>query len=222
MATSPPFGFRLLHADDRLLVLDKPSGLLAVPGRGPDKQDCLTRRVQTVYAAARVVHRLDRDTSGVFLMALDEAAQVFLGRQFEERQVSKHYQAVVAGIVQEDQGCIVAPLRKDFDHPPRHMVDPLLGRPAETFWQVTRRDADRTWLALQPRTGRSHQLRVHLRHIGHPILGDPLYAPPDVLVLADRLLLHAERLTILHPATGEPMTFSAPCELAGRQSPNRV
>ena len=149
----------VLYRDDHLLVLDKPSGLLAVPGRGADKQDCLSARAQAIYPAARVVHRLDRDTSGVFVMALDVEAQRAIGRQFEDRQVEKTYHAVVAGVVAEDFGRIELPLRKDFDHPPRHMVDLGLGRSAETEWRVLQRGDDRTRLELHPRTGRSQKAR---------------------------------------------------------------
>ncbi len=204
----------VLHHDGFLLVLDKPSGLLAVPGRGPDKQDCLALRAQAQYPTVRVVHRLDRDTSGVFVMALDADSQRNLSRQFEMRQVAKTYRAIVAGVVCNDQGCIDLPLRKDFNHPPRHMVDLLMGKPAETHWRVLQRGSDRTWLELLPTTGRSHQLRVHLRHIGHPILGDPLYAPAESLAMANRLLLHAGRICLRHPTTEAMLSFESPCPFA--------
>ncbi|MGE0609101.1 MAG: RluA family pseudouridine synthase [Pirellulales bacterium] len=201
----------ILYVDDRLLVLDKPSGLLAVPGRGPDKQDCLASRALIQFPSARVVHRLDRDTSGVFVMALDAETQRILGRQFEERRIAKTYLAVVAGIVSQESGRIDLPLRKDFDHPPRHMVDHLQGKPSETEWRVLHRGADRTWLELRPRTGRSHQLRIHLQQIGHPILGDPLYATAEIQALAPRLLLHAASLCLVHPSTDAALTVTSPC-----------
>jgi tRNA pseudouridine32 synthase/23S rRNA pseudouridine746 synthase len=206
--------FDVIYRDDRLLVLDKPAGLLSVPGIGPANQDCLARRAAAAHPGARIVHRLDRETSGVITMALDADTHRSLSRQFERREVEKRYVAVVAGLVEDDEGEIALPLRKDLDPPtpgPRHIVDHEQGRPALTRYHVLARDGDRTRLQLHPLTGRSHQLRVHLEAIGHPILGDDLYAPPDVVATADRLLLHAQMLSLTHPATGEQMTFEAPC-----------
>ncbi len=201
----------IVYLDARLIVLDKPSGLLAVPGLGPENQDNLASRVQAIYPEARVVHRLDRDTSGLIVMARDADSQRRLSQQFQERQVEKTYHAVVIGRPADDTGCIEWPLRKDFARPPRHRVDPLLGKPATTFWRVLRRAADRARLELAPRTGRSHQLRVHLVHLGHPILGDPLYGQSGALSLADRLLLHASRLALDHPATGRRTEWASEC-----------
>ena len=204
----------VLHADDRLVVLDKPAGLLSVPGIGPENQDCLARRVEERFAGARIVHRLDRDTSGVIVMALDADAHRELSRQFEQREVTKRYVAVAAGRVDSDKSEIDLPLRKDLDPPtsgPRHIVDHRLGRPARTSYRVLERHADRTRLELRPLTGRSHQLRVHLSAIDHAILGDDLYAPPEVVAMSNRLLLHAESLSIVHPSSGDPMTFHSPC-----------
>jgi tRNA pseudouridine32 synthase/23S rRNA pseudouridine746 synthase len=166
------------------------------------------------YPGARIVHRLDRETSGVMAMALDADTHRNLSRQFEQRQVAKRYVAVVIGLVGADEDEIDLPLRKDLEPPrpgPRHIVDHEQGRPALTRFCVLTRDTDRTHLALHPRTGRSHQLRVHLAAIGHPILGDDLYAPPHVVAMADRLLLHAQALSLTHPPTGEQMTFESPC-----------
>jgi tRNA pseudouridine32 synthase/23S rRNA pseudouridine746 synthase len=206
--------FEVIHADRQLLVVDKPPGLLSVPGLGPANQDCLARRVAAEYRGARIVHRLDRETSGIIAMALDADTHRDLSRQFEQREVDKRYVAVVAGLVERDEGEIELPLRKDLDPPtpgPRHIVDHEQGRPALTHYRVVARDGDRTRLELRPLTGRSHQLRVHLEAIGHPILGDDLYAPPDVVAASDRLLLHAQTLALTHPATGQRMTFEAPC-----------
>ncbi len=200
----------IIFRDDHLLVLDKPSGLLAVPGRGPELADCLSARVQAIFPAALVVHRLDRDTSGVFLMALTPQAQRELGRQFEARTVEKRYVAIVHGSPREPEGVIELPLRKDFDRPPRHMVDLELGRPAVTRYRVLESTGDQSRLELSPLTGRSHQLRVHLAAIGHPILGDPLYAEEAVQMLASRLMLHAESLAIEHPVSGERVQWMAP------------
>ena len=201
----------ILHRDDRLLVFDKPSGLLSVPGIGPGKADCLAARAAAAYPGARIVHRLDRDTSGVIILALDAEAHRQLSVQFQERKVSKVYIAIVAGVVEEDEGEIDLPMRKDLDDPPRQIVDFEQGRPAQTRWRVLAREGDRTRLELRPRTGRSHQLRLHLKEIGHPILGDDLYAPPWIVAAAERLLLHAQMLRIIHPTTAALMTFEAPC-----------
>lgn len=203
----------ILHQDERLLVLSKPTGLLSVPGIGPEKHDCLATRVQQTYPQARIVHRLDRDTSGVIIMGLDADAHRELSRQFHDREVRKIYIAVVAGCVEGDSGVIDLPMRKDMDpaNAPRQVIDHEQGRPAVTHWRVLEREPQQTRLELKPVTGRSHQLRLHLQQIGHPILGDDLYAPPEVLARADRLLLHAYELCIVHPSTAAPMTFTVPC-----------
>ncbi len=198
-----------MHVDDHLIVVDKPAGLLSVPGRGVRRQDCVSARVQARHADALVVHRLDQATSGLLLMARGLAAQRALGAAFEARQVDKRYLAVVAGLVAEDEGCIDLPLMADWPNRPLQKVDPLHGRPAVTHYRVLARDAlaGNTRLALTPVTGRSHQLRVHLQALGHPILGDALYAPAPVQALAPRLLLHAAEIGLLHPASGAPMRF---------------
>ena len=200
------------YTDGQLLVLDKPEGLLCVPGRGVDKQDCLAARAQREYPDALVVHRLDMATSGLWLMARGAAAQSRLSRAFANREVSKRYVAVVAGLVGADTGEIDLPLAADWPNRPRRIVDAKNGKPSMTRWQVLERDAQAgtTRVQLEPVTGRSHQLRVHLQAIGHPILGDALYAPPEVLQLAPRLLLHASELQFAHPATGERLAFSSP------------
>lgn len=212
--------FVTVYQDDRLLVLDKPSGLLAVPGRGPELQDCLSARVRQVHPTALVVHRLDRDTSGLLVMALNAEVQRQLGRQFENRCVRKRYTAVVAGNIAADEGLVDLALRKDFDRPPRHMVDLELGKPAQTHWRVVGRSFDRTRVSLEPITGRSHQLRIHMASLGHPILGDPLYASPDAAAMAPRLLLHAEYLEFAYPDEdvwdsradcGRTVTFTSEC-----------
>lgn len=203
--------FRKVYHDARLLVLDKPSGLPSVPGRGDDKLDSLSRRVQAVQPSARVVHRLDWATSGLLVMALDLEAERELGRQFAAREVAKRYTAVVRGEPTVDAGTISLPLRKDFDRPPRHCVDRVQGREAITDWRVVARLGDRSRLELAPRTGRSHQLRIHMAELGHPILGDALYADAATQALADRLLLHAEYLAFAHPDDGREISFRSPC-----------
>ena len=197
--------------DEHLLVLDKPAGLLAVPGRGKDKQDCLSARAQALWPDALVVHRLDMATSGLFLMGRGLHMQRVLSRAFAERQVHKRYEAVVAGTLAEPgaQGVIALPLVADWPNRPRQKVDAEHGRPSETRWTVLAQDGDSTRVALEPVTGRSHQLRVHLQAAGHPILGDALYAPPEVVQRASRLLLHASALQLAHPATGEPLAFAS-------------
>jgi len=208
--------FELLYVDDHMLVLNKPSGLLSVPGRGPDKQDCLSARVQRRYPDALIVHRLDMQTSGLLAMARGIAAQRALNRAFEQRLIHKRYQAVVDGIARvtgsDEWGVIDLPLELDWPNRPKHIVDFERGRPSVTRWRVMSPDLERggTRLELEPVTGRSHQLRVHLQAIGHPILGDDLYASLEAVARASRLLLHAHELKLPHPVTGELMIFSSP------------
>jgi len=194
-----------LYLDDALIAVDKPAGLLAVPGRGADKQDCLWARLREHFPDALVVHRLDMATSGLMLFARSLAAQRRLSQAFAERQVAKRYVAVVDGRPAEAQGRIELPLAPDWPRRPLQRVDPEAGRPARTDWQRLAQHAHSARLALQPHTGRTHQLRLHLAAIGHPILGDALYAPPEVQARAPRLLLHAEALTLPHPLTGAPL-----------------
>ena len=204
----------VLHADEACLVLDKPSGLLSVPGRGADKQDCLSGRAQACWPDALVVHRLDMATSGLFLMARGLAMQRILSRAFERREVSKRYVAVVSGHpaapdTEDGRGLIDLPLAADWPRRPLQKVD-AQGRPSQTRWRVLGREGANTRLELEPLTGRSHQLRVHLQALGHPILGDTLYAPPEVQAEAPRLLLHASRLQLAHPATGDTLALVSP------------
>lgn len=201
----------VLFADERIVVFDKPSGLLSVPGIGPEKADCLASRAAALHPGARIVHRLDRDTSGVIIMATDAEAHRELSRQFHDREVEKSYIAVVAGGPSGDTGVIDLPMRKDMDNPPRQLIDHEQGRSALTNWAVLERGADRTRLELRPVTGRSHQLRLHLLAIGCPILGDDLYAPDDVRAMSPRLALHAASLRVAHPSTSTLMTFTAAC-----------
>lgn len=207
----------ILHLDDRIIALNKPVGLLSVPGIGPDKRDCLALRVAAAYPGARIVHRLDRDTSGVILMARDADAHRELSRQFHDRETRKTYIAIVAGLIEQDSGVIDLPMRKDMNpaNAPRQVIDHAEGRPAVTHWwvqeRITNGGSERTRVLMKPITGRSHQLRLHMKHIGHPILGDDLYAPAAIVGLSDRLLLHAQSLTVTHPATGKSITFEAAC-----------
>jgi tRNA pseudouridine32 synthase/23S rRNA pseudouridine746 synthase len=205
-------GFTIIHEDRWLLVVDKACGLLTVPGIGPEKADCLVARLQAGWPGARVVHRLDRDTSGVIVLARDAATHRALSMQFERRETGKRYAALVAGHPPKDAGEIDLPIRKDLVNTPLQVIDFVHGRPSVTRWHVqSRLDAPpRARLGLEPVTGRSHQLRVHLLAIGHPILGDDLYAPPGVRAMAERLCLHAERLSFVHPASGDRVEFASP------------
>ena len=203
-----PPGLAVVFADEALLVFDKPAGLLAVPGRGDDKQDCLASRAQQQWPDALVVHRLDMATSGLIVMARNPPAQRALNLAFEKRQVHKQYEAVVDGHLDapgtpDGWGLVDLPLIVDWPNRPRSIVDHSLGRPARTRWRVLEHDpvAGTTRVLLEPVTGRSHQLRVHLQALGHPILGDLLYAPPDTQAAAPRLLLHAALLGFIHPST---------------------
>lgn len=202
---------RVLHADGDMVVVEKPADLLSVPGRGAEKQDCLWRRVQQTYPTARIVHRLDYATSGLMVLALHREAHRALSIQFQERRTEKRYQAIVAGRTAEARGEIDLPLRCDWERRPRQMVDPLQGKSALTRWERLEYTALGSRLALYPVTGRSHQLRVHLMAIGHPIIGDSFYASPQQQALSDRLLLHAEYLGLYQPASGQWCEFHAPC-----------
>lgn len=196
---------RLLHADAHLLVWDKPAGLHTVPAKPPGPQDCLMARAEAVYPGTLLVHRLDRDTSGVVVTARTRLAQRHLGWQFERRQTEKTYVARVAGDVEGEEGRIDLPLLCDWPNRPRQMVHPD-GRPSVTLWRVLAREPGATRLELTPLTGRSHQLRVHLLALGHPILGDSLYGDAAA---APRLQLHAARIAFRHPDGGAPVAFSA-------------
>lgn len=202
--------FKLIHADDTLLVVNKPSNLLSVPGRGADKQDCLVARVQTDFPDALIVHRLDCDTSGLLVLARNKEAHRQLSIQFQDRQVAKRYVAVVKGRFAQPAGEVALPLIVDWPNRPLHKVDFEIGKPSLTLYRVLSYDevAETSRVELTPETGRTHQLRVHMQALGHPILGDSLYADPESRAKADRLLLHAEFLSFDHPASGERMNFS--------------
>lgn len=209
--------FELLHHDDALLVLNKPSGLLSVPGRGEDKQDCLSARVQAEFSDALVVHRLDMATSGLLLMARGLSAQKKLNAAFENRQIQKRYVACVAGHLPMDPQwqTIDLPILVDWPNRPLRTIHPQ-GQASVTRWRCIANAIPAlkgtSRLELEPLTGRSHQLRVHLQALGHPIAGDRLYAPTDVQALAPRLLLHACALTFPHPLSGEILTFDCPAD----------
>ncbi len=222
-----PLKFHLI--DDALLVLDKPAGLLCVPGRGADKQDCLSARVQAQYPDALIVHRLDMATSGLLLMARSLAAQQILNLAFAERRVHKQYTAVVRGLVSdppvahdapeapeapeasEGWGLIDLPIAADWPRRPLRIIDAAQGKPSQTRWRIESRDstARTTRLLLEPLTGRTHQLRVHLQAMGHPILGDALYGVDELPSQPGRLYLHASALAFAHPVTSELLQFTS-------------
>jgi tRNA pseudouridine32 synthase/23S rRNA pseudouridine746 synthase len=191
-------------------VLDKPSGLLSVPGKAEDMGDSAARRAQAAFPGALVVHRLDLDTSGVLLMALNRRAQGHLGQQFERRMTEKTYVALVRGTPPDEFGEIDLPLRTDWPNRPKQKVDHAEGRPALTRWRILAFEGGATRMALHPVTGRSHQLRVHMEALGCPILGDPLYGDEASRDAAPRLMLHALTLRLRHPGTGAPAAFTAP------------
>lgn len=195
----------ILHVDDHCIVVNKPSGLPSVPGRV--LLDCAASRVVAHWADAKVVHRLDMDTSGVLIFGRGLEAQRVLSRAFEMRRVDKCYEALVRGVPTQTSGTIDLPLIADWPNRPRQRVDLEQGKPSVTHWRVMEDLGDITRLELTPVTGRSHQLRVHLAAMGHPILGDPLYAPLEVHAQSERLCLHAKRLGLAHPAHGEPVVF---------------
>ena len=204
----PDLPLEIIHADHEILVVKKPPGLLSVPGKGTHLADCLLARVQAVYPDALLVHRLDRDTSGVMVFALSAHAQRHLGLQFEKRQVRKTYVARVWGKMPGKTGTVDLPLSVDWPNRPRQMVDHENGRTAVTDWRVIRSSETESRVRLYPKTGRSHQLRVHMKEIGHPILGDPLYAEGRARDF-DRLMLHAENLRFRHPDGGAGVSYSA-------------
>lgn len=204
----------LLYTDDSLIVADKPAGLLSVPAGGEDRQDCLAHRVQALYEDALIVHRLDAATSGLVLLARGMEMLRRMSLAFEQRVVGKRYVALVHGHLAQDEGEIALPLAADPANRPRQIVDAVRGRPALTRYRVMERtgegDAALSRLELKPLTGRSHQLRVHLMSIGHPIAGDPLYAPPASATAHPRMYLHAAGIAFMHPQRRVPMQFDSP------------
>ena len=208
--TPPDTPLEILHMDHHLLAVNKPEGLLSVPGKGAHLADCLLSRVQAAFPEALLVHRLDRDTSGVMIFALTPHAQRHLGLQFEKRQTRKVYVARVAGYVAEPSGTVDLPLIVDWPNRPKQMVDPVNGKPALTDWKRLRATEAESRMRLMPKTGRSHQLRVHMLALGHPILGDPFYAEGPARDDHPRMMLHAEELRLRHPDGGQGMAFRVP------------
>jgi tRNA pseudouridine32 synthase/23S rRNA pseudouridine746 synthase len=205
----PPAGpIPEIFRDDDILVVDKPHGLLSVPGRGEHLADCLLARLAAIHPEVLLCHRLDRDTSGIMVFALTKLAQRRMGRMFETRRVSKRYVARVAGEVAEPRGTVDLPLIVDWPNRPLQHVNHETGKPAITDWTRMAHEDGTTRMRLKPRTGRSHQLRVHMAELGHPILGDPFYSPDHDAW--PRMMLHAEGLKFEHPTTGLVLRLEAP------------
>ena len=200
----------IAYQDDQIIVVDKPSGLLSVPGKTEGRSDCVELRLRAMHPESLLVHRLDCDTSGVMIFARSKAAQGFLGQEFEKRRSEKTYIARLWGHLTPESGRVDLPLCTDWPNRPRQMVDHENGRSAQTDWQVLGYEGQTTRVALHPLTGRSHQLRVHMLELGHPILGDPIYATGAALDYP-RLMLHAQSLSLHHPATQYRVTFTAVC-----------
>lgn len=198
----------ILFVDSEIIVVNKAADLLSVPGRGEDKKDCISSRVQQRFPTAKTIHRLDYATSGVMVLALTSESHRHISIQFQERQTEKVYQAVLAGHLKSTSGVVDQPLRCDWDNRPRQIVDPQQGKSAQTHWQVIERLDDATRVELRPVTGRSHQLRVHMQFLGHPILGDRFYALPDQVARSPRMLLHAQTLSFRHPTLETPLSFT--------------
>lgn len=202
--TPPQDPLNVLHEDAQVLLVDKPSGLLSVPGKGAHLADCLLSRVQEAFPGALLVHRLDRDTSGVMIFAMTSHAQRHLGLQFEKRMTKKTYVARVWGVIEAKSGQVDLPLIVDWPNRPRQKVCHETGKPAQTDWRVIKVQDGSTRVRLFPKTGRSHQLRVHMQALGHPILGDPFYAEGPARDFP-RLMLHSEELRFNHPDGGRSM-----------------
>jgi tRNA pseudouridine32 synthase/23S rRNA pseudouridine746 synthase len=215
---APPAEPRLviLHEDRDMVVVHKPSGLLSVPGRTPDLFDSVLSRVRATHPQAQAVHRLDLGTSGVLVVATRRKAEAVLRQQFQDRRTAKVYLALVRGVMRQDVGQVDLPLICDWPNRPRQMVCQTTGKPALTDYEVLERGPDSTLVRLRPHTGRSHQLRVHMASLGHPIAGDTLYGDDAP---APRLMLHASQLGLFHPYAGTWMTFHAPCDFAAHVSP---
>ena len=203
----------LIHRDEDFMVIHKPAGLLTVPGKTADLQDCLINRLVQAAPKTLLIHRIDRDTSGILVFALSKLGQNRISRQFQERQTSKTYQAIVAGHL-HGEGTVDVPVIYDPEHPPLHIAAPEHNKPALTYWKVAEQfeinGSPVTRVILTPITGRSHQLRVHMQYLGHPIIGDTLYASPEQQALSSRLCLHAAQLSFKHPKTEQDVEFICP------------
>ena len=217
MPESPPYlvphsqeEIVILYEDADLLLVRKPDLLLSIPGRHPLNKDCLITRLQQHYPTASIVHRLDLDTSGIMVIPLNKPTHAHISRQFQQRKVEKTYHAVVYGVVERDKGEVNLPIARDWANRPRQKICQERGKADLTRYEVLQRGTDRTRLLLKPVTGRSHQLRIHMRELGHPILGCDMYAHETALAMANRLMLHATTLGFEHPTTGEWLQGECP------------
>ncbi|WP_151671154.1 RluA family pseudouridine synthase [Nitrincola schmidtii] len=201
----------LLYADDVMVVVSKPDNLLSVPGIGDAKKDCLVSRLQAEFPTIRIVHRLDYSTSGLLVLALNAGSHRALSIQFQERVPKKRYQALVTGKLEKDEGMIDFPLSQDWENRPCSKVDLENGKPSLTHWTCLERNDQQSRVLLYPHTGRSHQLRVHMLAIGHPILGDNFYTEEGEHQKYPRLMLHADQLALKHPVNGQWLEFESPC-----------
>ncbi|MEH6453730.1 MAG: RluA family pseudouridine synthase [Psychromonas sp.] len=205
----------IIYRDEDIVVLNKPSGLLSVPGREKKRWDSLALRILRVWPNACVVHRLDMATSGIIVLAMRKSAQSHMGRQFQQKVIDKTYYARVEGIISEDSGLIDLPIRCDWENRPRQIVDFEQGKSSQTEWEVVKREKQTTLVRLTPLTGRTHQLRVHMQQIGHPIIGDEFYATDFGKKLSpQRLALHAASITLTHPTTEQRISFDCPAPFA--------
>lgn len=202
----------ILHEDNDLLLVRKPDLLLSIPGRHPLNKDCLITRLRENYPSASMVHRLDLDTSGIMVIPLNKSTHAHISRQFQERKVEKSYIAIAYGQIPDDEGEIDLPIAVDWENRPKQVICALRGKNALTRYQVLSREEDRSRVLLRPVTGRSHQLRIHLRELGHPILGCDMYAHEEALNMAPRLMLHATKLGFEHPATGQWLSGESPAD----------
>lgn len=216
---NPPLSpyLTILYQDDDIVVAEKPSGLLSVPGKAKEHKDALITRINLVFPTATVVHRLDMATSGIMVMALNKASHRHISKQFELRQTKKRYFARIFGQLARQQGEVDLPLICDWPNRPKQMVDHERGKPSQTLFERIAIDDKDTLVALYPVTGRSHQLRVHMLSLGHPILGDRLYAHEQALAMASRLQLHAQSLCFTHPTTNEWLNFQSPIPFSDYQ-----
>lgn len=205
----------IIYQDEDIVVLNKPNGLLSVPGREKKNWDSLALRILRVWPNACVVHRLDMATSGIIVLAMRKSAQSHMGRQFQQKVIDKTYYARVEGIIYEDNGLIDLPIRCDWENRPRQIVDFEQGKSSQTQWEVVKHEKQTTLVRLTPLTGRTHQLRVHMQQIGHPIVGDEFYASEfGKKISPHRLALHAASITLTHPTTEKRITFNCPAPFA--------
>jgi tRNA pseudouridine32 synthase/23S rRNA pseudouridine746 synthase len=201
----------ILYADDVMVVVSKPADLLSVPGIGEEKKDCLVSRLQVEFPTIRIVHRLDYATSGLLVLALNRGSHRALSIQFQERVPKKRYQALVTGQVNDSKGEINLPIGPDWERRPRMLIDHQQGKPSLTHWECIDKQDNLSRLLLYPHTGRSHQLRVHMLAMGHPILGDVFYTEEAEHSGHERMMLHADQLGLQHPVSGQWMDFASPC-----------